>query len=62
MSLIHCAATGRCLCPSGLSAALQDELMQNTLALVLDTIISNPAWLLFTCKRLSPLLSVPPVK
>lgn len=48
------AATSRCLCLSGPSGTLQDELMEKTLALVLDTVISNPAWLPCTCRRLSP--------
>lgn len=38
MSATHCAARSRCLHLSGLSPALQDELMEKTLALVSDTL------------------------
>lgn len=37
MSLIYCAATSKCLKLSGLSPLLQDELMERTPTLVLDT-------------------------
>lgn len=61
MSLIHCVAISRRLNLSGLSPALQGELMGKTLALVSDTSLSNPAWLLHISRRRgeSPSLGLP---